>query len=95
MAFPGDPITLTARLEGVDEPEALYCPRVVWEWPNGTTSAEEGDCPPYAAREEYPRRWVKRIALAVPGEYPVRVRWEKAGRVVGRAEVLLKGLGGE
>jgi len=94
MAFPETPIMLTASLGG-EEVERLYCPRVVWEWPDGTESTEESECPPFADRGEYPRRWTKWIALAVPGEYPVKVRWEMAGRRVGRAEVLLRALGGE
>ena len=94
-AFPGVPVLLTASLDGDEEVEATYCPRIVWRWPDGTESAQEGDCPAFADRAEYPRRWTRWISLGRPGEYAVSVRWEKAGRTIGWAEVTLRGLGGE
>jgi hypothetical protein len=95
MAFPGAPILLTAELSGDAEPEGWYCPRVVWTWPDGTESGVEGDCPPYAERVDYPRRWTQWKALAAPGTYPIRVRLERAGKVIARQELVLTGLGGE
>lgn len=43
------PVLLTAEIRG-PETEAWYCPRVEWQWPNGTVSATESDCPPFETR---------------------------------------------
>lgn len=44
------PILLVAEIKG-PETEPWYCPRVDWEWPNGTVSTTESDCPPFEARD--------------------------------------------
>lgn len=97
MAFAGQPILLTAALVGGEDVESLYCPDIVWTWPDGTESRHEADCPPFEQREEYPRRWTRWVALAYAGQvYPVGFRIEKAGRVLRRALPLtLQALGGE
>jgi len=96
MAFPGVPILLTAALDGGEEVEEYYCPLIEWTWANGTHSREGGDCPEFDKREDYPRRWTRWVALTVPGEYKVEVRWEKPeGKVIGMRDIVLTGLGGE
>jgi len=62
-------ILLRAKLEGGDETEEFYCPAVEWEWPNGTRSTEESDCPPYAERTEYPRVWSRWIVAGCSSEH--------------------------
>ena len=43
------PVTLVAEITGPETPE-LYCPRVEWEWPDGTHAVTESDCPPFEDR---------------------------------------------
>lgn len=96
IALPGQPITLTAELVGGEDAESMYCPRVVWSWPDGTESTTESDCPPWAPGVEYARRWMRHGSLAGPGVYVFRVRLEKpAGHVLTVATVELTAVGGE
>lgn len=97
IALPGQPITLTAELIGGEDDELHYCPRVVWELPDGTESSQEGDCPPWEQRVDYVRRWMKHGSLAAPGKYVFTVRLEKpAGHVVAKTMPLeLIAAGGE
>ena len=96
LALPGQPITLTAELVGGDDTEALYCPRVVWEWPDGTESSTESDCPPWAPGVEVERRWTRKGALAAPGLYRFTVRLEKPkGHVIARSSIELTAVGEE
>lgn len=97
LALPGQPITLTAELVGGRwDDETFYCPRVVWEWPDGTESSNEPDCIPFAPNVEYTRRWTKRGSLAGPGLYVFAVRLEKPkGHVVAKARIELTAIGGE
>jgi len=44
-------VLFVAEIRG-PEVEAWYCPRVEWQWPDGTVSAEESDCPPFDVRWE-------------------------------------------
>jgi len=59
IASPGvgcSQVLFTAEIRG-PEVEAWYCPRVEWQWPDSTVSAEESDCPPFDVRWEcYPAR---------------------------------------
>lgn len=83
IATHGLQVTLRCELTG-DEQEDLYCPKVVWEMPDGTVSEQEADCPPYRCGrlelckdvEEpgpYERHWTKRV-MADGGYWQVRVR---------------------
>lgn len=95
LALPGQEITLTAEVVG-PETEAWYCPRVVWRYPDGTESSNEGDCPEWAPGVESVRRWTKRGSLAHPGTFPFEVRLEKPkGHTLARASIVLTALGGE
>lgn len=96
VALPGQAITLTAELVGGEDAEALYCPRVVWEWPDGTESSTESDCAPWATGTELVRRWTRHGGLAAPGVYVFTVRLEKPkGHVVAKASVELTAAGGQ
>ncbi len=44
-------VLMTAEITGV-ESEEWYCPKVEWEFPNGTRATEESDCPPFEKRNE-------------------------------------------
>lgn len=69
-------VLLTAELVGEGEPEDLYCPEITWHWPDGTHSVEQSDCPAYDVREEYPRRWTRRVGVGAAGDGPITFRVE-------------------
>ena len=77
IASPGRPahIHLTAELTRPED-EALYCPRIVWEWPDETESSYEADCEPYAPGADFPRRWSRDVNSG-PGSWNVCARLEK------------------
>jgi hypothetical protein len=79
-----NPILLMAKIEH-DEVEAWYCPgRELWLDGDRVSRAEE-DCPPFAEREEYPRRWIWYIAR-VEGHHDALVRLVK-GEGKGEREI--------
>lgn len=89
-------VTLRCELTG-DEVEDLYCPKVVWEMPDGTISEHEEDCPPYrCGRFElckevdelgtYERRWVKRV-MAGAGYWQIKVRLVRGKKTLRAAAV--------
>lgn len=95
VALPGQPIMLTAEVTGPDV-EAFYCPRVVWELPDGTESSTESDCAPWAPGVQAERRWSQHGALAAPGKYLFAVRLEKPrGHVLARETLELIAAGGQ
>lgn len=80
---------LTAEIRG-PETEEWYCPAVEWTFPDGTRASEESDCAPFADRDDFPRRWSRRVcAPAHPngGSWTVGVRLSRSGHTIARAEV--------
>jgi hypothetical protein len=61
-----------------------YCPRVEWEWEDGTRSSAESDCPPFEDGESrhHRRTWRRERVYWEPGLYGVCVRLYKADRMV-------------
>jgi hypothetical protein len=77
-------VLLTAAITG-PETEEWYCPKVEWIKPDETVSMVEADCPVFAEREEFPRRWKLRICVPTHPNgdmWEVTVRLSKSGRVV-------------
>jgi hypothetical protein len=69
-------VLVTAEIRGPED-EGWYCPAVEWRWPDGTTSMEESDCPPFAERD---REGWHRVGETIVDEpafgYPRRwTRW--------------------
>ena len=64
--------------------EDYYCPKVVFEWEDGTQSSEESDCVPFeeAAKEDHAKTWTKSHAFRTPGTHPVRAHLCKASRKI-------------
>jgi hypothetical protein len=62
--------------------EDYYCPRVVWEWEDGSRSIEESDCPPFeqAAPTDHRRAWTRSRAFQRSGSYLVKAHLCKAER---------------
>lgn len=40
---------MTAEIKGVED-EQWYCPKIEWEFPDGTSATEESDCAPFEQR---------------------------------------------
>ena len=78
-------VLLVAEIRG-PEVESWYCPRLEWEFPDGTRATEESDCPPFDQREEFPRFWSRRVCSpATPqgvDEWTVGVTLSRAGHVL-------------
>jgi hypothetical protein len=64
--------------------EEYYCPRIEWQWEDGSISEEESDCPPFAEAtvDDHRQVWTRRRAFQKSGRYLVRARLFKADRVV-------------
>jgi hypothetical protein len=87
-------IRLTAELKGGAETEKFYCPRVEWEWPDGTHSSEESDCSEFGDRDDYPRSWRREI-LSGPGTWTFTVRFFKGDQLLSTVSETVSVLGGE
>lgn len=68
--------------------EDYYCPRLEWEWEDGTISTEESDCPPFetAQLQDHERSWTKSHQFRDPGQHTVKVRLYKGDRVIRAVE---------
>ena len=87
MAFPPVSVLLMAELVGGDEQEDYYCPGLEWEWGDGTKSARESDCEPFAPGTALERRFSERHAYRAPGNYSIRLTLRRASRAVAVATV--------
>jgi hypothetical protein len=76
-------VEVTFRLSVFDGgKEDYYCPRVIWEWEDGTRSTEESDCPPFdqAAPGDHRKTWLRRRDFQRAGSYVVKAYLCKADR---------------
>ena len=64
--------------------EDYYCPRLEWEWEDGTYSSEESDCPSFdkAQPQDHERSWTRSRQFWEPGNHTVKVRLYKAERLI-------------
>lgn len=92
VAFAPARIRLTAELRGgSDDFEELYCPKIEWEWGDGTTSSAEADCAPYeAGKSEIRRRYTVEHIYRTPGGYRIQFRLKKGTRVNGFAQATVQ-----
>src|SRR5947207_13049227 len=68
-------VEVTFRLSVSDAgSDKYYCPRVVWEWEDGSLSAEQSDCPPIAqaVSSDHQRSWTRSRAFQRKGSYSIR-----------------------
>ena len=76
-------VTFKLRIEdrGVED---YYCPRVEWEWEDGTKTSEESDCSPFdqASADHHRKVWTRARAFKKSGTYAVKVRLYKADRMI-------------
>lgn len=85
-------VLLTLVITNADEQH--WCPEITWEWPNGTASVEEGDCPPFdqATPEDLAKKSFSRLVPIIlpPGPSTLRVVLRKPGKTVSVAEVSVR-----
>jgi len=64
--------------------EDYYCPRVEWEWEDGTRSTEEADCEPFesARPEDHRKTWTRSWGAKTAGTHVVKVRLYKGDKLV-------------
>lgn len=80
-------IVVHAELKGgaVDY-EPFYCPTVVWDWGDGTTSENVADCEPYEPGKSKIRRHYSSVhTYSVTGRFDVRFTMTRGDRVLGGA----------
>jgi hypothetical protein len=68
--------------------EDYYCPKVEWEWHDGTKSSEESDCPPFgeATPSDHDRIWSHSREYWEAGQHVVTVRLFKGERMIRKVE---------
>jgi hypothetical protein len=65
-----------------DDPE-LYCPRVEWDWGDGTRSEASENCDPFEpGKSEIKRRWTVSHTYTTAGNYRIVLRLKRADKVV-------------
>ncbi|MEO8500451.1 MAG: hypothetical protein ABI565_06015 [Vicinamibacteria bacterium] len=64
--------------------EDYYCPKVVFEWEDGTQSSEESDCVPFdqAGKDDHSKTWTKSHSFHTTGTHPVRAHLCQASRKI-------------
>ena len=77
-------VRLTAELRGgANDYEEFYCPTIVWEWGDGTSSENTEDCSPFeAGRSEIRRRFSVEHIYRQADAYRVAVRLKQKSKVV-------------
>jgi hypothetical protein len=85
IAFSPAKITVRAELKGGEANyEPFYCPTIVWDWDDGTTSENTADCAPYEPDKSEIRRFYSSThTYQMAGRFNVRFRMKKGDRVVG------------
>ncbi len=69
---------------GAVDYEPFYCPTVVWDWGDGTTSENVADCEPYVPRTSKIRRHYSIVhTYSLGGRFEVRFTMMRGDRVVG------------
>lgn len=92
IAFSPARISVRAELKGgaVDY-EPFYCPTIVWDWDDGTSSENTADCAPYEAGTSEIRRYFSSTHTdQMAGRYNVRFRMKKGDRVVGATSYVVQ-----
>jgi len=85
-------VVLTAELTGgSDDFEEYYCPTVVWEWGDLTTSESTLDCSPYeAGKTSIKRRFTVDHKWDRSGSYKVYFRMKHGSKEVAATSVTVK-----
>jgi hypothetical protein len=87
VAFSPVEVFAVGELRGGGDVEDFYCPGLEWDWGDGSRSARESDCAPFAEGAEVDRFYSARHAFRGPGVYTVRLTLRRGGRTVAVASV--------
>ncbi len=82
VSFSPVEIFAVGELKGGQDTEEFYCPGLVWDWGDGTRSAQESDCSPFQDGVRLERFFSARHAFRLPGSYAVRLFLVRAGKTV-------------
>jgi hypothetical protein len=82
LAFAPVEVLVIGELKGGQDVEDLYCPRLEWDWGDGSRSAHESDCAPFVGGTRLDRFFTARHAFRAPGAYNVRLTLSRAGRTL-------------
>jgi hypothetical protein len=95
VVFAPGRVVVTAEFKGgPDDYEDYYCPKIEWDWADGSTSTAEYDCDPYqAGKSQIRRRYTQDHTYREPGSYEVTFRLKQGSKVVvaGRVTVDVRG----
>jgi hypothetical protein len=82
-------VVLTAELVGgADDFQEYYCPTIIWDWGDDTTSESTVDCEPYeAGKSQIRRRFTVEHVFRRSGAYRVYFRLKQRDEEVGAATV--------
>lgn len=85
-------VTLTAELVGgSDDFEEYYCPSIVWEWGDDTSSESTTDCEPYeAGKSQIKRRYTVQHQFRRPGNFKLYFHLKQKDRTLGSASASLQ-----
>lgn len=82
-------VVFMAELRGGHDIEDFHCPALEWDWDDGTRSANEGDCEPFAPEAGIERRFTARHLYRGAGNYRPRLTLSRAGRSIAAATVTI------
>ena len=85
-------VVLTAELVGgANDFEEYYCPTVVWEWGDDTTSESTLDCDPYeSGKSEIRRRFTVEHTFRRSGAFKVFFRLKRKDKPVAAASTTIQ-----
>jgi hypothetical protein len=89
VAFTPVSVVTTAELVGGDEVEEYHCPRLEWDWGDGSRSAHEADCAPFDASTAIDRRYTASHVYRSPGQYDIRLTMFRATRPIAVGTVVV------
>jgi len=89
FAFAPARISFTGEIRGgPDDEEQLYCPAVVWDWGDDTTSESQADCEPFEkGRSRIRRFYAIEHEFETEGRYLVRLKLLQRNRPVLSASI--------
>lgn len=92
IGLPPLTVWLVAEVKGPPT-ERLYCPEIVWLFPDDTQATEESDCLAWEEAEAFPRRWAKGLLLGRPGLWHFAVEARRGTEVLSRRDVQVQVFG--
>lgn len=83
-------VLFIAELKGGDDLEEFYCPRLEWDWGDGTESNVEQDCDDFEPGTQLQRRFTTEHAYANQGKYTVKLSLVHRQQVIAAAQTVAR-----